>query len=99
MSNPQKLRSAMRQALLSSGVPAEATDEVIDLSIHACDTAMESFNAVILRASDPRISVCTIGVGLSLLQAKLNDRQNSLPDLAGQMGMKPPVVVQCEVSE
>ena len=98
MSDKQKVRSAMRAALINGGVPADAVDEVVDLSLHASDQAMEAMNAVILRASDPRISVCCIGVATSQLLANLQGIQQGLPDLAEKLGMKPPVVVQCEVS-
>lgn len=69
MKLPEAQRRELRLALLGSGhFPAEHIDEIVDIAVHAAETAIAALQRICFDTSpDPRIGVAALGPALSLL--------------------------------
>ena len=79
MSGDRAMRAALLTSLQKSRIPSSAHQEIVDLSLHATQQAMESFVAVAGRSSDHRINLLVIQMGLQLLQQIVTEKATELP--------------------
>lgn len=65
---PPKVRAALRRQLTGFGqVPDEYVDEIVDLAMHAVESARQTLVDTLERASDPRVTITAMGPAFSLL--------------------------------
>ena len=81
MSGDRAFRAALLTSLQQSRIPSSAHHEIVDLSLHAAQQAMESFIDVARRSSDHRINLVVFQIGLQLLQQRVTEKATELPIL------------------
>jgi hypothetical protein len=68
---PDTLRPAIRAQAMASGIlPPEHIDEIVDLALHAAQSAIETCERIALDTPpDPRVALSAISMAMGLLAA------------------------------
>mgnify|MGYP001417479370 CR=1 FL=1 len=82
-------RMTMRGGLVAMGVPPHVIDELLDLSLHAVDQAVEALLTVLDRASDRATAFAGIGIAGPILQSRLESMLDAAKNASRAAGFEP----------
>lgn len=69
-----------------SAMPATAVDEIVDIALHAAQSARSAMFRVLDSASQPAITVTAVGIATSLLKSDLEKIADGIAAYATQSG-------------
>ncbi|HMO74544.1 MAG TPA: hypothetical protein PKD99_02420 [Sphingopyxis sp.] len=85
---PAELRSAIRRALIDSGLPPDRIDEVADLGILAASDALAAIERAAARAGDPKAQLTILSLALATVEALTGRYAAAMQAAAAQLGMR-----------